>query len=53
MEWPVAAYTEVGVGYAWAHLNHELFGFAGTRPALLTDSHGYTAETTLSLGHRF
>jgi hypothetical protein len=36
-----------GVGYAWAHLNHELFGFAGTRPALLTDSNGYTANAGL------
>jgi outer membrane protein W len=42
-----AAYTEAGVGYAWAHLNHELFGFAGTRPALLTDSNGYTANAGL------
>lgn len=42
-----AAYTEAGVGNAWAHLNHELFGFSGTRPALLTDSNGYAVNSGL------
>jgi len=41
------AYTETGVGYAWAHLNHELFGFAATQPLSLTDSNGYTANAGL------
>lgn len=40
-------YTEVGVGYAWASLDHTLYGFAGTRPAALTDSNGYTANVGL------
>jgi outer membrane protein W len=35
---------ETGAGYAWAHLDQELFGFAGTRPVNLTDSNGYTAN---------
>jgi Outer membrane protein beta-barrel domain len=43
-----SAYMEAGAGYAWAHLEHELFGFAGTRPVNLTDSNGYTANAGLS-----
>jgi hypothetical protein len=42
-----SAYMEAGAGYAWAHLEHELFGFAGTRPVNLTDSNGYTANAGL------
>jgi len=37
-------YTEVGVGYAWADLNHPLYGVTGTTPVALTDSNGYTAN---------
>lgn len=42
-----SAYMEAGAGYAWAHLDHELFGFAGTRPLNLTDSNRYTANAGL------
>jgi hypothetical protein len=42
-----SAYTEAGVGYAWAHLNHDLFGFAADRPVTITDSNGYTANAGL------
>ena len=44
-------YTEVGVGYAWANLNHPLDGIIGTTPATITDSNGYTAN--LGLGARY
>jgi opacity protein-like surface antigen len=37
-------YTEVGVGYAWANLDHPLYGVVGTAPVALTDSNGYTAN---------
>ena len=42
-----SAYTETGAGYAWAHLNHDLFGFAADRPVTITDSNGYTANAGL------
>jgi outer membrane protein W len=42
-----AAYTEIGAGYAWANLDHTLYGFAGARPTGLTDSNGYTANAGL------
>ena len=42
-----SAYMEAGAGYAWTHLDRELFGFAGTRPVSLTDSNGYTANAGL------
>jgi opacity protein-like surface antigen len=42
-----SAYTEAGVGYAWVHLNHDLFGFAADRPVTITDSNGYTANAGL------
>jgi opacity protein-like surface antigen len=41
------AYTEAGVGYAWANQDHPLYGFARTRPAIPTDSDGYTANVGL------
>ena len=41
------AYAEAGAGYAWAHLNHDLFGFAADRPVTITDSNGYTANAGL------
>lgn len=37
-------YTEAGVGYAWADLNHPLYGTIGATPVTLTDSNGYTAN---------
>jgi outer membrane protein W len=40
-------YTEVGVGYAWANLDHPLYGVIGTTPVTLTDSNGYTANVGL------
>lgn len=40
-------YTEAGVGYAWADLNHPLYGKIGTTPVTLTDSNGYTANVGL------
>jgi outer membrane protein W len=40
----LTAYTEAGVGYAWANHDHPLYGFAGARPVVLTDSNGYTAN---------
>jgi len=40
-------YTEVGVGYAWAHLDHPLYGVIGTTPVTFTDSNGYTANVGL------
>lgn len=40
-------YTEVGFGYAWAHLDHPLYGAIGTTPVTLTDSNGYTANVGL------
>jgi outer membrane protein W len=42
-----SAYTEAGAGYAWARLNHDLFGFAANRPVTITDSNGYTANAGL------
>jgi opacity protein-like surface antigen len=41
------AYAEAGVGYAWAHLNHDLVGFAAHRPVTITDSNGYTVNAGL------
>jgi outer membrane beta-barrel protein len=46
-----SAYTEAGVGYAWANLDRTIFGFSGTRPVALTDSNGYTAN--VGLGARY
>lgn len=40
-------YTEVGAGYAWANLDHPLYGAIGTTPVRLTDSNGYTANVGL------
>lgn len=40
-------YTEVGVGYAWANLDHPLQGAIGATPVSLTDSDGYTANVGL------
>lgn len=40
-------YTEVGVGYGWAHLDHPLYGTIGTTPVTLSDSSGYTANVGL------
>lgn len=40
-------YTEVGVGYAWAHLDHPLYGAIGTAPVTLAGSDGYTANVGL------
>jgi outer membrane protein W len=37
-------YTEVGMGYAWADLNHPLYGVIGSTPVVLRDSNGYTAN---------
>jgi opacity protein-like surface antigen len=42
-----SAYTEAGAGYAWAHLDHDLFGSAGNRPVTITESNGYTANAGL------
>jgi opacity protein-like surface antigen len=42
-----SAYTEAGAGYAWAHLDHGLFGSAGNRPVIITESNGYTANAGL------
>jgi opacity protein-like surface antigen len=42
-----ATYTEVGMGYAWANLDHGLFGYAEQRPVGITDSNGYTANAGL------
>jgi len=41
------AYTEAGAGYAWAHLDHDLLGFAAHRPVTIADSNGYTANAGL------
>ena len=40
-------YTEIGAGYAWANLEHPLYGVIGTTPVALTDSNGYTANVGL------
>jgi outer membrane beta-barrel protein len=40
-----SAYGVAGAGYAWANLDHALFGFTGLRP--VTDSNGYTANAGL------
>jgi outer membrane beta-barrel protein len=40
-------YTVIGVGYAWANLDHAMSGFAGTTPVTITDSNGYTANAGL------
>lgn len=37
-------YTELGAGYAWAHLDHTLTGVIGATPVVLTNSNGYTAN---------
>ena len=37
-------YTELGVGYAWANLNHPLYGVVGTTRMAIADSNGYTAN---------
>lgn len=42
-------YTEVGIGYAWANLDHPLYGVIGTTPVALTDSNGYTANAGLGV----
>ena len=42
-----SAYTEAGAGYAWARLNHDLFGFAADRPVTIRDSNGSTANAGL------
>ncbi|HEX5458961.1 MAG TPA: OmpW family outer membrane protein [Steroidobacteraceae bacterium] len=42
-------YTEVGVGYAWADLNHSLSGVVGTTPVALNDSNGYTANAGIGV----
>jgi opacity protein-like surface antigen len=42
-----SAYTEAGMDSAWAHLDHDLFGFAGDWPVTITDSNGYTANAGL------
>lgn len=40
-------YTEVGIGYAWANLDHPRYGLNGTTPVAFTDSNGYTANVGL------
>ena len=40
-------YTEVGVGYAWADLDHPLYGVVGSTPVALAGSNGYTANVGL------
>ena len=44
-------YTEVGAGYAWASLNHPLYGVVGATPLTIVDSNGYTANA--GLGARY
>jgi opacity protein-like surface antigen len=48
---PLSVYTEVGVGYAWAQMDHTLYGLVGTRPTAITDSNGYTAN--IGLGAKY
>jgi outer membrane protein W len=42
-------YTEVGIGYAWANLDHPLYGLTDGTPVSLTDSNGYTANAGLGV----
>jgi opacity protein-like surface antigen len=46
-----SAYAVAGAGYAWANLDHELFGFVGSQPVTIRDSNGYTANA--GLGARY
>jgi opacity protein-like surface antigen len=43
-------YTVLGVGYAWAHQDDPVYGFAGSRPADM-DRDGYTAN--IGLGAKY
>jgi outer membrane beta-barrel protein len=40
-------YTVVGVGYAWANLDHPLSGFFGATPVSISGSNGYTVNAGL------
>ena len=44
-------YTQLGVGYAWAHLDHPLRGMVGATPVVLRGSNGYTAN--IGFGARY
>lgn len=41
---PFVGYMVLGVGYAWANLDHPALTLAGTTPVTLADSNGYTAN---------
>jgi opacity protein-like surface antigen len=43
----IVPYTVIGVGYAWADLNHSITGTVAGRQVLVTDSNGYTANAGL------
>lgn len=43
----IVPYAVLGVGYAWANLDHDILGAAGTRLVAITDSNGYTANAGL------
>ena len=42
-------YAVVGVGYAWAQLNHPLSGRVGTTPFTTGDGNGYTANAGIGV----
>lgn len=48
---PLVPYTVVGAGYAWANLDHTMFGLVGGRPTTITDSDGFTGN--IGLGARY
>jgi|SRR5215469_3298027 len=48
---PLMPYTEVGFGYAWASLDHPLYGVIGRTPVALNGSNGYSAN--VGLGARY
>jgi len=48
---PLVPYTVVGAGYAWANLDHTMFGLVGRRPTTITESDGFTSN--IGLGARY
>ncbi|PYS60627.1 MAG: hypothetical protein DMF76_13305 [Acidobacteria bacterium] len=48
---PFIGYTVLGVGYAWANLDHSALAIAGTTPVTLADTNGCTAN--IGLGAKY
>jgi opacity protein-like surface antigen len=48
---PLVPYTVVGMGYAWANLDHTMYGLVAARRATITVSNGYSAN--IGIGARY